>query len=208
MRFKSTPNPETPTDADDATVRWVRVGKIVGFHGVRGNVKVRTVDDTPDWLQTGRPLRVCPPGGALPATTMHIARGHQARPYSLVMGLTEIQSRNDAEPWLNADLFIQEDALPKPKEPDTYRAIELVGLAVVLGSDGRRVGTVRDILSAAAGASQDFIEIQPENLAKAPVMIPFQKHFFPKVDPSSGRLEVFGLDDFLLPEPDGGQPAC
>lgn len=167
----------------------VRIGKIVGCHGVRGDLKVRPASDS-DWV------------GALRETTLKQGKTPDGQPYKIkktwrhgpliLMHLEGIDSRNAAEPLVGSILYANRDDLPAPSE-DEFWADDVIGLTVVDAETGRKRGVVKDLLSS---GGQDYLEIQLEE-SEQTVVIPFLERFFPVVDLEAGQVTIDLLSDFL-----------
>lgn len=168
----------------------VRIGKIVGCHGLRGELKVRPASDEADWAETAESLILKHPktGQEIRAT---VDSTRYQGPLVLVR-FQEYPDRTAAEPLIGSTLYADMDALPPPDE-DEYWADDLIGLTVVDHQTGRTRGTVKDLLSS---AGSDFLEIQIEGSSET-VVVPFINHFFPHVDLEKGTVTVDLLGDFL-----------
>ena len=167
----------------------VRIGKIVGCHGVRGDLKVRPASDS-DWVNTVRELTL-KQGKAQQEEVYKIKKAWTHGPMILVH-LDGIDTRNDAEPLIGSLLFADRDHLPAPAE-DEYWADELIGLDVVDAENGRVRGKVKDLLTS---SGQDYLEIQIEDSDQT-VVVPFINHFFPEVSLERRQITIDLLSDFL-----------
>jgi 16S rRNA processing protein RimM len=167
----------------------VRIGKIVGCHGVRGDLKIRPASDS-DWV------------GALRETTLKQGKSHDGQLYKIkkawnhgplvLMHLEGVDSRNAAEPLVGSILYANRDQLPAPSE-DEFWADDVIGLDVIDAETGRKRGMIKDLLSS---GGQDYLEIQLEDNGQT-VVIPFLNHFFPEVDLEKKQVTIDLLSDFL-----------
>jgi 16S rRNA processing protein RimM len=172
------------------SARKVRIGKIVGCHGVRGDIKIRPTSDQADWPETVRQIYLRNPNEATEKTLMLTdVRWHGPL---LLARLEGFNNRNEVEPLVGSTLFADLSDLPEPEEGE-YWADDIIGLAVVDAQTGRQRGKVKDLLS--SGGS-DFLEIQLEE-AKDTVIIPFIDRFFPEVNLAARTISVDLLSDFL-----------
>lgn len=153
----------------------VCVGVIVGAHGVRGAVRiksftVRAVDMAaygPVENEAGRHLRLRVAGenkGVVTAT------------------IDGIGDRTAAEALKGAKLYVPRAALPPPDDEEFYYS-DLVGLSVAL-ADGSELGKVRGVFDFGGG---DVIEVLGPS---GTVMFPFTRAVVPVVDVAGGRLVV------------------
>ena len=167
----------------------VRIGKIVGCHGIRGDLKVRPASD-PDWvdeldeigLQMGK------------SQTLQSYRIKKAWTHGqlVLMHLEGVDTRNAAELLVNATLFAKREDLPAPQEGEFW-VDQLIGLNVIDVQTGRKRGIIKDLLSS---SGQDYLEIQLEDSDQTAI-IPFLDHFFPQVDLEKQQVTVDLLGDFL-----------
>lgn len=172
------------------TTNHVRIGKIVGCHGVRGDVKVRPASDDAEWAETVRQLLLKnPKTGEEKSVTIQTIR-HQGP--LVIIRLEGLDNRTAVEPLVGATLYADVSALPKPDE-DEFWVDDLIGLTVIDVETGRVRGKVKDLLSS---AGSDFLEIQLGD-SEQTVVIPFINKFFPEVSLSNGTVSIDLLSDFL-----------
>lgn len=167
----------------------VRIGKIVGCHGIRGDLKLRPASEA-EWVGTLREI------------ILQIGKNRTEQPYRIqkawkhgnlvLVHLEGVDTRNAAELLIDATVLASRNDLPEPDEGE-YWADQLIGLRVVDAQTGRPRGTVKDLLSS---SGQDYLEIQLEDSTETAI-IPFQNHFFPEVDLPNGQITVDLLGDFL-----------
>jgi 16S rRNA processing protein RimM len=171
----------------------VRVGKIVGCHGVRGDVKLRPSSEEADWAMAGVTVYLKDKVGLERPLTIQNIR--QQGPL-LILHFKELENRTQAEPFVGSALFAAVADLKPPKEGE-YWVDDLIGLSVLDAETSRVRGKVKDILSS---GGTDFLEIQLEGSTETAV-IPFNEHFFPTVDIENKTITVDLLSDFLDPKP-------
>lgn len=177
------------TDKSTENDRLLRIGKIVGCHGVKGEVKVRTENAEPDWV--GCLTRVVVFREGKPPVSCRVMSTRQQDHGGVLAQLEPIPDRTEAEKWVGAELSAYQSDLPEP-EADAYRVDDLIGLMVLDAQHREEIGWVRDVLSS-GGA--DFLELQPIREDLKPVVVPFQSSFFPEVDMSQGHVVLDKLGD-------------
>ncbi|HEX6261554.1 MAG TPA: ribosome maturation factor RimM [Actinomycetota bacterium] len=123
----------TPERGTDGLLAVGRVGKP---HGLRGEVTVEPLTDTPDRFAPGATLRM--ESGEL---TVAASRPHQRRMLVLFEG---VEDRNQAEGLRGTILFVPDEDLPDLPD-DAYWPRDLVGCEVVTES-GDRVGPISEVL--------------------------------------------------------------
>ncbi len=157
----------------------ILLGRIVGAHGIKGEVLVHSFADEPGNIgsygalsdKSGtrtfklRVLRMTPNG-------------------AIVARITGIADRNAAEALKGVELYVARDKLPEPDEDEFYYA-DLVGLAAV-APDGAHIGEIIAVQNYGAG---DLIEIRITG-RKETELVPFADRFVPQVDLKSRKVVV------------------
>ncbi|UCG14737.1 MAG: 16S rRNA processing protein RimM [Deltaproteobacteria bacterium] len=117
------------------------IGKVVKVHGLKGHLKVVPYGETLAGLGDGEKVTACLPDGSAQQLTAREVRPHQ----KVFLFLSrEIDSLEEARAIVGAELCVHESRLPAP-EPDEFYWYQLIGLEVV-SSDGRKLGTIEEIL--------------------------------------------------------------
>jgi 16S rRNA processing protein RimM len=152
------------------------VGVVVGAHGVRGQVRIKSFTADPADLTRYGPLET--EQGA-----RWRLKGAAVGTKGVVTASVEgILDRNQAEAAKGTRLFVRREALPAPEEEEFYVA-DLIGLAAE-SVDGRTLGKVKAVFDFGAG---DVLEIEgPEG----GLMLPFTRRTVPLVDLAGKKLVV------------------
>lgn len=127
----------TPTPEEDLP-NWVALGKIGRPHGVRGELRLTAYNTSSSLWKPGLQLRMWRPGA--PARMVRIVQVRPANEY-WILRLEGIDDRTQAETLTNAELEIDEHALPPPAEDEVYLH-ELMGAAIIEAEDGAVVGKI------------------------------------------------------------------
>lgn len=149
MSSKSSKKNESGGEAE--TGRLIELGRVVGAHGLRGEVRVTPHAVPCPTLQTGLHVRLCLPDVATRALeivnvrTVRKARRHTPR---LLLAFAGIDSRGEAESLRGAALLVDEAALPKLGVSEFYH-YQLIGLAVETVTS-ERVGDIQGVLTTPA----------------------------------------------------------
>ncbi len=157
----------------------VVVGAILGAHGVRGDVRVKSFTAEPaDLFSYGALMDeagtvLIQPAAVKPAKSNFIVKPQDAT-----------RQKEDWDALKGTRLYIYRNELPPP-EDDSFYIEDMVGLRVLDG-DGSQIGTVKAVLN--HGAS-DLIEILPADQSK-PVLVPFTLQDVPTLDLQAGTLTV------------------
>ena len=149
MSSKSSKKNESGGEAE--TGRLIELGRVVGAHGLRGEVRV-TPHATPcPTLRIGLHVRLSLPDLAtrtleiVNVRTVQKARQHTPR---LLLAFAGIDSRGEAESLRGATLLVDEAALPKLGAGEFYH-YRLIGFAVETVTS-ERVGDIQEVLTTPA----------------------------------------------------------
>jgi 16S rRNA processing protein RimM len=162
----------------------VLVGVIVGAHGIKGEVKLKSF--TSDPLSIGRygPLQ------SSSGQQFEIAKLKAAKD-DFIASLKNVNDRNEAETLKGIELFAAREKLPKLKTHEAY-AHDLMGLEVVL-ENGSKLGKLVAMPNYGAG---DLLEVAVDGNSET-ILIPFTNAFVPQEDFSTGKITVILPEGYL-----------
>ena len=176
-------------------VSWQEIGRIVGAHGLEGEVRVYPTSDFPErFLEPGQ--RWVRRSGAETPEALDLVKGRYLEPKGLyILKFKQIQHRDAAESLHKAQLLVPATDRPALELGEFYVA-DLIGLKVVLQETQAVVGTVVDLYE--AGNDLLLVELIPtdrsaeEATPATPktVFIPFVEEIVPTVDIAQGFIEV------------------
>ena len=155
----------------------ILLGVVLGAHGLKGEVKVRTFTETPERLAAYGPLH--DDQGRIFAVT-HIKAIDAV---SAIAQFDQICSRDAAERLKGCEFFVTRAALPQTEAEEFYHA-DLIGLRVE-DSEGRLIGHIRGIHNFGAG---DVVDIERSDGNEA--LLPFNRQFVPVVEIAAGRVVI------------------
>ncbi len=175
-------------------VEYLRTGVVTEPHGIRGEIKVfPTTDDVTRFERYGE--LVVERGGKTPEESGGAeVRKIESVKYQkdrVILKLSGIDSRNDAETLRRAELYVHRSHSTPPKEGEYFTA-DLYGLQVFT-EDGRKVGVVEDVLKTGAN---DVFSIRKEDGKE--LLLPKVDAFVRNVDVETGVMTVFllpGMED-------------
>ena len=154
----------------------VAVARIGKAHGLRGEVTVQVLTDSPDERFVPGATFATEPSSAGPLV-VRTARDHNG---VLLLGFEGTEDRNGSEALRGTKLL--DEVLEESGDEDTWYERDLVGLkAVTVGGD--EVGVVTALRS---GASQDLLVLRLTDGREA--LIPFVSAIVPEVDIEGGRV--------------------
>jgi 16S rRNA processing protein RimM len=161
----------------------VSVGRIVGAHGLRGELRVRVEGGDTANLMGIATLWLAQDEGTSSAVAHTIERVREGRSGECRMALAGITDRNAAEALRGATLWVRAEDLP-PLEPGEYYAYELVGCRVE-DTTGKAIGLVARIWE--TGAQDLLVIAAPEG---GEHLVPAAEPILQEVDLSARRLVI------------------
>ena len=172
------------------------LGAIVGVHGIKGEVKVKSFTehdrdiDKYGILNDGK-------GRSLEIKVV----GHSKE--LLRVKIKGVDDRNLAQTFIGTQLFASRDVLPPLTDSEEFYQADLVGLDVREAASGNVAGKIVGIYNFGAG---DILEIKVKSSGKLE-MIPFNHAYVPTVDIESGYIIVNAVSMQFEPDDDGEESA-
>ncbi len=162
----------------------IRVGVIIGAHGIRGEVKLKSFTADPKAIATYGPL-VSATGEIFEITRLKL------QVEDFICTLKNISDRNKAETLKGTELFITRAQLPK----DELYLHDLIGAPIFNGET--TLGTIIGFENFGAG---DLVDVKIEGRNNT-VLIPYNKTFI--IEASKDKVIANLPDDYL---DEGKQP--
>ena len=153
------------------------VGAVVGAHGIKGTLRVRSFTENPEDLTAYGPAT-----DEAGERVFKLSVEGRAKNDFLVR-VAGVSDRDTALALKGTRFYVPRAALPEPEEGEYYHG-DLIGLRVEDG-DGNALGSVRGVHNFGAG---DVLEIGAES--GATLMIPFTHQAAPEIDLKAGRMRV------------------
>ncbi len=155
----------------------VCVGVVVGVHGVRGAVRVKSFTEVAADIGYYSPVEDETGTRKFRLKVTGEVKG------SAIVTLEGVTSRDAAEALKGTKFWVARERLPRLEE-DEFLYSDLIGMAVV-GLDGQTLGTVTSVHDFGAGDVLDIALTPRGNL-----MVPFTRDAVPEVDVSGRKLVV------------------
>lgn len=173
------------SDGDEAPRRAgpVLLGHIVGAHGIRGAVLVKSYTAEPEAIADYGALE--DEAGAVRYTLS--VEGATAK--GLICRVAGVADRTQAEALKGTGLYVPRDRLP-PAEDGSYYHADLVGLSAV-GEDGAALGTVAAVANYGAG---DILEVRAAG-EKRTALYPMTEAVVRRVDLDAGLIVLVPPDE-------------
>jgi 16S rRNA processing protein RimM len=164
---------------------YLHVGLIVNTHGIRGELRVLSKTDFPE-------IRFAP-GSRLLLLHERLERPlpltvEKSRPHksTMVVKFREWNSINEAEPYKGGRLVVtREDLAPLNEEEGEFYFHQIIGCRVET-TDGRSVGTVKEILQLPAN---DVWVVQPEGSDRE-ILLPYIDDVVKEVDAEKRKIVI------------------
>lgn len=175
--------------AEDA--KRICLGAVVGVHGIKGEVKVKSFTEVPEDID--RYGIVENEAGSRKFSIK--VTGHSKE--LLRVKIKGVDDRNEAFALKGTGFYVSKDVLPELPEEEFYHS-DLIGLEARALEDNRSLGKVVGIYNFGAG---DMLEIKTGEDGKSEIL-PFTKEYFPTVNIKEGYIIVASFLNFAEDEDD------
>src|SRR4030095_2463546 len=156
------------------------VGKVVGFRGLRGQVKIRPSTNSPEILLDIKTVSIRLRDGRSVTASIESVRLEKRM---LVVSFAGYEDRTAAESLEDAEVFVSREQLCD-LEDEQWWVDDLIGLKVFTTS-GAFVGCLLSVID----SGNQLLEIGSGDSDKT-ILVPFVKELVPIVDPGAGRIEI------------------
>lgn len=154
----------------------INVGKIIGVHGIKGQVKVEVLTDNPARFERGSKLWCAANGMVL---TVESATPHKE---ILLVKFAEVENRDMAETFTHSYLQVEKKDVP-PLPEGVYYYFQIEGLSVYTG--GEYFG---EVLSVQPTGANDIYNVKMTN-GKL-IALPALDWVIKNIDLEAGRMDV------------------
>ena len=164
--------------------KLISIGKILNFHGIKGEVKVGYSAGKEALLKSLKKVFIFQDNVKI-AYDVQSVRFHKN---FAIIKFKQINSINDVMAVKGLLIHVEESTLKSGLEADEFLISDLSGLQV-FDTNNDKVGTVSGV---GENKATNLLEIEKTNGIK--FMIPFVKEWVPVVDIENGRIVVNMLD--------------
>ena len=154
------------------------LGRIVGAHGVKGDVRIESFCADPASLASYGPLVT---GIGCRELVLGIRKSVGSR---LVATITGVDTREQAESLKDALLYVERNRFPLPETEEHYVA-DLIGLKAV-DTSMNDLGTVVAVQNYGAG---DILEVEKPSSTET-ILLPFTKDTVLSIDHGAGQIVI------------------
>lgn len=168
--------------------KYVSVGKIVNFHGIKGEAKVGYSKNQQDFFTSLDTVYLKDKDNY---TSLHIL---SAKPLKnmMIVKFEGIDSINDILELKGKLLFVEESVIRENLNEDEFLIDELVGLEVFDNENGQKLGFV---IGVSNNGASDLISIKTNS--KRISLVPFVKAIVPIVDIKNKKIMINNIEGLL-----------
>ncbi len=168
--------------------KYVSVGKIVNFHGIKGEAKVGYSKNQQDFFTSLDTVYLKDKDNY---TSLHIL---SAKPLKnmMIVKFEGIDSINDILELKGKLLFVEESVIRENINEDEFLIDELVGLEVFDNENGQKLGFV---IGVSNNGASDLISIKTNS--KKISLVPFVKAIVPIVDIKNKKIMINNIEGLL-----------
>ncbi len=166
--------------------KYVSVGKILNFHGVKGEAKVGYSKNQRDFVETLENVYILKDNQYLPFTVKSVKFNNKFA----ILKFDGIDTVNDIVEFKNSLIFVEEDEIREKLDEDEFLIDELVGMDV-LCSD-KKVGVV---IGVSNNGASDLLSVK-SNSGKVS-LVPFVKAIVLDVDIKSKTVIVDNIQGLI-----------
>lgn len=168
--------------------KYVSVGKIVNFHGIKGEAKVGYSRNQQDFFMSLDTVYLKKPGEYIPFEIESI------KPHKnlMIVKFKGINSINDILEYKGELLFVEDSVIRETLDEDEFLIDELVGLDVCDIENGKKLGFV---IGVSNNGASDLISVKTNS--KKICLIPFVKAIVPDVDIKNKKIMINNLEGLL-----------
>lgn len=159
------------------------VGKVVGFLGLKGELKIRPEPNNPTLLLDIEDVQIQLHKEIVMADVEKVRLEKRL----IIIKFEGYPDRTSVEHFMDALVFTQKAQIPDLEE-DEWWVNDLVGLSVYT-TTGRLIGTICGI----TGGAGELLEVAKDGNESSTCLIPFVKALVPVVDIKGKRVEVVDL---------------
>lgn len=164
---------------------YLKVGRLVGTHGIRGEVRVISDTDFPEHrFASGNQLILIHPELKEPfPLTIELCRPHKA---AYLIKFREWDNINQVEPYKGGLLAVKDnDLAPINEDEGEYYYHQIIGCEVIT-TDGRHLGKVKEILSLPA----NDVWVVDDREFKKEILLPFIADVVKEVNIEQQRITI------------------
>lgn len=169
--------------------KYVSVGKILNFHGIKGEAKVGYSKSQLDFFLTLDKVWIKKENNTYDPFIIESAKPHKN---IIIVKFEGVNSINDIIPYKGALLFVEDSIIRENLDEDEFLIDELVGLEVLDNADGKKLGFV---IGVSNNGASDLISVKTNS--KKVCLVPFVKAIVPVVDIKNKKIMINNIEGLL-----------
>ncbi len=162
---------------------FLPIGKIVGAHGIKGNIKAYSYAESLGVFESGSSILIINAKGI---ETNYKVRWVKPHNRLILLSLHGIKDRNSAESLIGSELFIEQAILPE-LEDGSYYWFDIIGLSVFT-SDDQYIGLVESIIP--TGSNDVYVVKDPRKDPPGETLIPALESVVLEIDLKRKTMRV------------------
>lgn len=166
--------------------KYISVGKILNFHGVRGEAKVGYSRNQQGFMTTLSDVFICKDGEYIPYTVKSVKFNNKFA----IIKFEGIDTVNEIVEYKNCLIFVAETTIRENLAEDEFLIDELVGMKVI--SDGKQVGVV---IGVSNNGANDLLSVKSNT--QNVCLVPFVKAIVPSVDIKTKTVIVENIQGLI-----------
>ncbi|MBW1641609.1 MAG: 16S rRNA processing protein RimM [Deltaproteobacteria bacterium] len=163
--------------------KFLLIGKIVGTHGLKGDLKVYSYSETLRVFDTGHSIYIWTAAGQEQVHVIESAKPHKK---VVLLSLKGISTISSAESLLGSDLFMEKENLPELEE-GAYYWFDIIGLSVFL-KDNTFIGNVTSVIP--TGSNDVYVVKNPDKNNNKEILVPAIESVVLEIDLKNERMSV------------------
>lgn len=167
--------------------KFISVGKILNFHGIKGEARVGFSKGQEDFILSLDKVFVQKNNDYIP---LEISQSRLNKNFALIK-FAGIDSINDIMEYKGAILFVEEETIREKLEEDEFLIDELVGLSV-FDTDDKKLGFVVGVSN---NGANDLLSVKTNS--KKICLVPFVKAIVVSVSIKDKKVVINNLEGLL-----------
>ena len=159
------------------------IGKIVGVHGLKGDLKVYSYNETLRVFAAGHSIFIRTAGGQ---EQVHIIESAKAHKKVVLLSLAGVLTISSAESFVGSELFMEKESLPDLEE-GAYYWFEIIGLSV-FSKNNKFIGNVTSVIP--TGSNDVYVVKDPDKNPGNEILIPAIEAVVLELDLKKKRMSV------------------
>ncbi|MCJ7773249.1 MAG: ribosome maturation factor RimM [Desulfobacterales bacterium] len=163
--------------------KFLIIGKIVGVHGLKGDLKVYSYSETLDELDAGQSILIRTSAGQ---EQVHVVESAKAHKKIILLSLKGVSTINSARSFVGSELLIEKESLPELEE-GSYYWFEIIGLPV-FSKDNKLIGNVTSVIP--TGSNDVYVVKGFDKNKDQEILIPAIEAVVLEIDLKKKRMSV------------------